>query len=159
MITQEFLNDLTFIYNAKFPKSMIKFNLSSSLYRSIGIKLYLAGKKSEFANGISHNDMFSINFIIYAPNEQELPVGFKNVLPDTLMLSATGKRYTVKPIDNFSYSSGKNLSYRKTTGDSTKIKKAFERFVNRLHDSLLDDMENDNIMPNNLALLNEKLGL
>lgn len=122
------------IYNNYFRESKIKFS-KANLGETTFIKLYLAKDETEEAHGYYDNDMIKCLFRL---KEQE----------NNYILESIINCYFIKPQEDYLCYSQKTVSFRKTTGDEKKILSSFEKFVKRLHDSILEDEKNGLIHDN-----------
>ena len=67
--------------------------------------------------------------------------------------------YKTIPMEDYLYCSHKKIAFRKTIGNEQKIVETFSKFVNRLHEQLLEDYNNGLIHKNDLELFKLKLGV
>ena len=138
-------NKLELVYKEFFKESKIRLSRSSFMNNVLFIQLYLAKDEKEEINGYFDNDMFSITFKI-------TDNGQGNYTMEKLSSS-----YVIKPISEYMVYGRKQLPFRKTQGDEDKIIATFKKYVERLHEALLEDLEQDNIHENHVRLLKEKL--
>ena len=55
------------------------------------------------------------------------------------------------------YCDMKKVSYRKSSGSAEKLVKVFEKFIDRLYNSVIEDLNNGNIHENYIDLLKQKI--
>ncbi len=158
MVYGEFKKELERIYNSKFNDSQC-FVETSNFYKSIWITLFLSKNQSECANNIRDNDVFHINFRITTVNGE-----FENNITDNteldnmdLVLENTHNCYTIKPDNQYCVYGSKSVSFRKTKGNTDKILKSFEKYVNRLYDSLVADLKDGIIHNNHIDIVKSKI--
>ncbi len=154
----EFKKELERIYNEKFKDSQCVVE-SSTFYKSIWITLFLSKNQSECANNIRMNDIFHIQFRIATVNGE-----FESIIEnDTeldgvdLVLENTNNCYMTKPDNQYCVYGSKSVTFRKTKGDTSKILKSFEKYVTRLYDSLVADLENDIIHSSHIDMVKSKI--
>jgi len=152
MKINELLNQIKESYKKEFPNSKIIVELNKCLGTSIYLKCRLSNDKSEVANGILENDMFSITFWGNLPNDTTL----ESEVPENLTLECTDKSYLTIPEESYMCYGRRKLSYRKTTG-AEKIVKALDNFFKKLKKQLVEDLEQNKIHNNHKELLISKL--
>lgn len=157
MKTSDFIQAIETAYSSKFPQSKAFVKLSHNLYSQIRIDLMLAQDKTENAFNYWENDCFSIGFTVTLENGQ-LPkdLTLDSELPQNLKLESKCNSYRIKPELSYMASSNKKVSFRKTKGDSVKLIKTIESFISKLHVSILADVQNDNMLADDKALLDSK---
>lgn len=150
---EEFKSKIEEAYKEKFPKSTINCSIFKCLGSSITISCYIATDKTEVSNGIWDNDLFSIQFIIFLPDNWTET----NDLPDMMTLEAMKNSITVKPKDRYLYCDYKKPAFRKTKeATAEKIVVAFEKYVNRLYDTLRTEYNNNNLLQRDMELIKKK---
>lgn len=154
---KEFLNLVENTYNKHFPNSICQATLYKGLGTSISINCYLAGNKEELINGYVQNDMFSIRFWMHENENNLQNATLETILNDNLKIECDAKSYTIKPDNDYMCYGRKKLSYRKTTGDYTKILKSLDKFFSKLKDELKKDLEDNKIHDNFKELLVNKI--
>lgn len=138
-------NKLELVYKEFFKESKIRLSRSSFMNKVLFIQLYLAKDEKEEINGYFDNDMFSITFEI-TDNGQ-----------GNYTMEKLSSNYLIKPISKYMAYGRKQLPFRKTQGNEDKIIATFKKYVENLHEALLEDLEQDNIHENHVRLLKEKL--
>ena len=147
----DFIEDIEKTYKKYFPKSLINIHKEEMLSsKNIYAECYLAKDESEVPHRILDNDTFHIKFCI------ENLKNF-NDLPDVMMLEWYHKSIKLKPSDDFYYCDFKQLPFRKTKGDSVKILKTLDRYFKLLKDTLIKELENDNIHYDNIDVAKTKI--
>lgn len=154
MLFAEFKARIEEKYQEVFPNSRCSCFIFNCLGRSISIHCYLTGSDKECAHGIIDNDMFMIRFDINLPNKFDEEA---EELPDDLTMRAGMNQFRVKPDCDYLYCTYKKVPYRKTRGNAAKMCETFGRFVDRLHDSVCEEINNNNIHQNDLPLIAEKI--
>ena len=145
-ITTELTEKLTEVYGKYFKDSKIAITKSSfSGDNVLWVQLYLAQDKSEEINGYFENDMFDIIFKITKTAE------------DNYIMENRQNRYLVKPTNKYLVYEGKKVAFRKTQGNEDKIITTFKKYVENLHNALLEDLEQGNIHENHITLLTQKI--
>lgn len=157
MKTSDFIQAIETAYSSKFPQSKVFINLSHNLYSQIRVDFMLAQTKEENAFNYWENDCFSIGFTITLENGQ-LPkdLTLDSELPQNLKLESKCNSYRIKPDLSYMASSNKKVSFRKTKGTPEKLVKTIESFIGKLHESILADIQNDNMLADDKTLLNLK---
>lgn len=138
-------NKLELVYKEFFKESKIKLSRSSFRNNVLFVQLFLAKDEKEEINGYFDNDMFSITLKI-TDNGQ-----------GNYTMEKFSSSYLIKPISEYMAYGRKQLPFRKTQGNEDKIIAIFKKYVERLHEALLEDLEQDNIHENHVRLLKEKL--
>jgi len=158
MNTTQLITEIEKTYYNHFPKSKIFVKFNTNLYRSISITCCLAGDKSENISGYWDNDILNVRFRIIGEKFKEFSknVDLESEL-ETVSLENYSKSYHVKPTSPYMVYSSKQLSFRKIDGNPEKIIKSLDGFFIKLKNSLLADLETDNIHPNHLELVKNKI--
>ena len=151
---KEFQERIITAYAAKFPKSLCTCTLIEGFGKYIFIDCYLGAGVDEFPHRIKENDAINVKLNIDLPRGW----GHDDELPDTMTFEAIRNSIKHKPPQNESYLYCKytKVSFRRTTGDSEKIIKAFTRFVDRLHKKISEQYANDNLLPDDMELFARK---
>lgn len=150
----EFAERITETYHGKFRHSACVVKGGKYLGRTIWIDCYLAENANEMPHGYKENDMFKISFKISLPDKFDFET---DNLPDTMTLENSSKHYAIKPESVYLYYDRRNLTYRKTMGNAEKLITAFEKFVDRLYNSVCEDIESGNIHDEFAEILNTKI--
>ena len=108
-------------------------------------QLYLAQDKSEEINGYFENDMFDIIFKITKTAE------------NNYIMENNQNRYLVKPTNKYLVYESKKVAFRKTQGNEDKIITTFKKYVENLHNALVEDLKQGNIHENHITLLTQKI--
>ena len=66
-------------------------------------------------------------------------------------------RYNVKPTNKYLVYENKKVAFRKTQGNEEKIITTFKKYVEKLHNALVEDLEQGNIHENYIELLKKKI--
>ena len=147
----DFIEDIEKSYKKYFPKSLVDIYKSDILgIKSIAVSCYLAKDKSEVPHRQLDNDTFRIKFCI--ENLENF-----NELPDVMILEWYHKSIKLNPSDDFYYCDFKQLPFRKTKGDAVKILKTLDRYFKLLKDTLIEELENDNIHYDNIDVAKSKI--
>ena len=137
---------LTEIYEGIFKNSKIAITKNSfSGDNVLWVQLFLAQNEQEEINGYFDNDMFDIIFKITKTAEN-------NYIMENKL-----NRYLVKPTNKYLVYECKKVAFRKTQGNEDKIITTFKKYVENLHNALVEDLEQGNIHENHLELVKEKL--
>ena len=67
-------------------------------------------------------------------------------------------RYLTKPTNKYLVYESKKVAFRKTQGNEEKIITTFKKYVENLHNALVEDLEQGNIHENHITLLTQKIG-
>ena len=139
-------NKLTEVYEEIFKNSKIAITKNSfSGDNVLWVQLYLAQNKQEEINGYFENDMFDIIFKITKTAE------------DNYIMENRQNRYLVKPTNKYLVYEGKKVAFRKTQGNEDKIITTFKKYVENLHNALVEDLKQGNIHENHITLLKQKI--
>ena len=158
MTMKKFLEEIEKTYSKYFPNSKCFVKLSKNLYHSISINCFLANDRIELSGGYWENDMFSITFWIDTEKGQfDKNIILDSEVPNNLKLECTNKSYLIKPNTKYMAYGRTKLTFRKTVGNDEKILKSLDKFFKKLYDSLLEDIENNNIHEKHIELLKRKL--
>ena len=137
---------LTKVYNEIFKNSKIEISKNSfSGNNVLWVQLYLAQNENEEINGYFINDMFSILFKITKVEE------------NNYIIENEHSRYNVKPTNKYLAYENKKVAFRKTQGNEEKIITTFKKYVGKLHNALVEDLEQGNIHENYIELLKKKI--
>ena len=137
---------LTEIYEGIFKNSKIAITKNSfSGDNVLWVQLYLAQNEQEEINGYFDNDMFDIMFKITKTAE------------NNYIMENKQNRYLVKPTNKYLVYEGKKVAFRKTQGNEEKIITTFKKYVENLHNALVEDLKQGNIHENHITLLEKKI--
>lgn len=137
---------LTEIYEGIFKNSKIVITKNSfSGDNVLWVQLLLAQNEQEEINGYFCNDMFSILFKITKTAE------------NNYIIENEHSRYLVKPTNKYLVYEGKKVAFRKTQGNEDKIITTFKKYVENLHNALVEDLKQGNIHENHITLLTQKI--
>ena len=158
----EFKENVKSIYNKYFDGTHVSVSMSSkSIYKSIYITFSLAKNLNECINHIAMNDMFSISFQITHNGKEFNRDEFKKhdsmILPENLIIEKKRAFYKIKPQSKYLVYSSKGVTFRKSKGSAKNILNSLDKFLKRLHDQLLSDLNNDLIHNNFIDLVNLRL--
>jgi hypothetical protein len=152
---EKFINELKELYLEFFPNSAsdIYFYKTSYGSPSIEIKFYLANNENELPNGYWQNDMFNFSFSI------KLPKGIEqsSELPLEMVLVKNASSYLIKPSSSAFYANGRDISFRKTTGNEKKIKQSLTRLLGRVKASIESDIESNEIHRGFVEIVSRKI--
>ena len=137
-----FCDTVKMCYKRFFKDCICDARLVKCLGKTIFIDCYLAKDKTEFPHNIVQNDPIKVTFAITVPNDTEAD----GYLPETITLEAYQRCYATKPENKYLYCDLKKVAFRKTTGNPDKILKTLDRFFAKLHDSMMEDYKNDNLL-------------
>lgn len=150
---QEFQTEIKNAYSEQFPNSACNCRVFKCLSKSIAIDCYLAKDKTEVANGIAQNDMFSVSFWATLPDDFSQET---DELPE-LKFECQSISYTVKPPNDYLAYGCKSLRRQNTNGAPEKCIKTFEKLISKLRESVLDSYNDGEIHPNFERLAAQKL--
>lgn len=137
---------LTKVYNEIFKNSKIEITKNSfSGDNVLWVQLFLAQNEQEEINGYFNNDMFDIIFKITKTAE------------NNYIMENKQNRYLVKPTNKYLVYEGKKVAFRKTQGNEDKIITTFKKYVENLHNALVEDLKQGNIHGNHIELLKKKI--
>ena len=147
MNKENFIKEMENIYKQTFKNSKLNASYGCFGDDTLFIRLYLAENTNEVANGLFDNDMFSIM----------LEVKFYDTELNNMEFSSVLNSYRVKAVNEYLYSSHKKVAFRKVKGDYKKVLDTFKKYVDRLYNSILDDIKTDNIHNADIELLQKKI--
>ena len=134
------------IYKGIFKDSKIAITKNSfSGDNVLWVQLYLAKTEEEEINKYFDNDMFGIIFKIIKTAE------------NNYIMENKQNRYLVKPTNKYLVYESKKVAFRKTQGNEEKIITTFKKYVENLHNALVEDLEQGNIHENHITLLTQKI--
>ena len=137
---------LTKVYNEIFKNSKIAITKNSfSGDNVLWVQLYLAQNEDEEINGYFDNDMFDITFKITKTAE------------NNYIMENKQNRYLVKPTNKYLVYENKKVAFRKIQGNEEKIITTFKKYVEKLYNALVEDLEQGNIHENHIELLKKKI--
>lgn len=135
------------IYEENFKDSKIAITKNSfSGDNVLWVQLFLAQNEQEEINGYFDNDMFGIIFKITKTAE------------NNYIMENKQNRYLIKPTNKYLVYESKKVAFRKTQGNEDKIITTFKKYVENLHNALVEDLKQGNIHENHITLLKQKLG-
>jgi len=135
------------IYEENFKDSKITITKNSfSGDNVLWVQLFLAQNEQEEINGYFDNDMFGIIFKITKTAE------------NNYIMENKQNRYLIKPTNKYLVYESKKVAFRKTQGNEDKIITTFKKYVENLHNALVEDLKQGNIHENHITLLKQKLG-
>lgn len=137
-----FCDAIKALYRIYFSDCICDARLVRCLGNTIYIDCYLAKDKTEFPNNIVQNDPMKVTFAITVQDDTTT----NSFLSETITLEAYQRCYATKPENKYLYCDLKKVAFRKTTGDPDKILKTLDKFFAKLHDSMVDDYNNDNML-------------
>lgn len=148
----EFKEKIEEIYKEKFDQSLVECNVYRCLGKSITIDFVMAGSREECASGYFDNDMLNGCFMIH------LPDGWteEDDLPEKMTMAALKGYIRIKPEQKYLYCGCRKLPYRKTTGNAEKLIAAFGKFVDRLHEAVVEEYKNNNLLDKDMELVKSK---
>lgn len=139
-------NKLTEVYEGIFKNSKIVITKNSfSGDNVLWVQLLLAQNEKEEINGYFDNDMFNIIFKITKTAE------------NNYIMENKQNRYLVKPTNKYLVYESKKVAFRKTQGNEDKIITTFKKYVENLHNALVEDLKQGNIHENHITLLEKKI--
>ena len=139
-------NKLTEVYEGIFKNSKIVITKNSfSGDNVLWVQLLLAQNEKEEINNYFCNDMFSILFKITKTAE------------NNYIMENENSRYLVKPTNKYLVYESKKVAFRKTQGNEDKIITTFKKYVENLHNALVEDLKQGNIHENHITLLTQKI--
>ena len=137
---------LTEVYEGIFKDSKIVITKNSfSGDNVLWVQLLLAQNEKEEINGYFDNDMFNIIFKITKTAE------------NNYIMENKQNRYLVKPTNKYLVYEGKKVAFRKIQGNEDKIIATFKKYVENLHNALVEDLKQGNIHENHITLLEKKI--
>lgn len=159
MTVDRFLKNAESIYHKYFPHSKCKAEFDTYLYRSISIKGYLANKKEECPGEILMNDMFKVLFYIQMDGNMQFHqgVGLDRELPEDLQMEVSSGCYFIKPETIYMEYGVVKIPFRKTHGNSEKMLVTFDKFCEKMRDSVVKDYFDGKIHKEYTELVNAKL--
>lgn len=155
----DFMNEIKAIYAKYFPNSScaVAFRKILGEY-SIGIRCYLAKDESEVANHIMDNDVFRVHFDIPLTHNE---ITKDSPMPETIELNSFSNTIRVKPENSYMFCSSIKVPFRKTKGTPEKILSTFDKFVQKLYNTLKEQYDNNNLLDtkadNDMGLAKSKL--
>jgi len=140
MKVSEFIDSLEKAIKKSFPKSLVIVRASKNLGSSIDVRFALGKDKSEFANGIIHND----------PLYHILMIGWNEFVDDhfikdkiTLDKPSVGGILTTMPEEGSYMALGRvKLGFRKKTAPPEGIIKHLDNYFKKVKKILKDNMDN-----------------
>ena len=132
---------ITLLYHKFFNDSKIEVKQALLFSRPfIDVQCYLSRDKTELKSKLWHNDMFNIHITLDAINENEV------------MFTYLSKSYIIK---NGCRKIAKQSRIIKR--DEISILKEVDSMFKKIHDSLIEDIKNDNIEEDYIELLNKRI--
>lgn len=147
MNKENFITELNNIYRKTFKHSRLNASYGCFGDDTLFIKLYLAENTTEVANGLFDNDMLGVM----------LEVKFLDDELNDMIFTKCASSYRVKPTSEYLFSSHKKVAFRQVRGDYKKVLNAFDKYVERLRDSIVADYIADNIHDNDIDLVDKKI--
>ena len=139
MTIREFCEEIKAVYAKYFPYSECV-TIFNPDWRYVGIVCYLSADASETSYNIRNNDMFHVGFSVDIRKNATID----DEMTDTVMES-NHHDFTINPTNPYCVYGSYNVPYRKTKGNAEKIINAFDRFVERLYNAVVNEYTNGNI--------------
>lgn len=141
-------------YAQLFPDSEAKVYLFRGLGCSLCIDLYLSKDDSECSNHIRENDVFKIKFMCHLSDRYNA----EEELPEKMILESLSNWIVVEPVNNkYLWCEAEKVQFRKTTGNSEKILKAMEKYIDRLHDKCIEILTEERVHHEKINIFNKKI--
>lgn len=131
------------IYSKYFKGSAIDYTFFERSNYS-RVTFYLAGNEKELAYGYWSNDCFNIIFNIALRN-------------GVYTLTARVKDYKIEPPTRYYYCGRRVIPFRKVEGDFDKILAGLDKFLNRLHEQFVIDLDSGELHHNFRELAKSKV--
>lgn len=145
------------IYNKKFKNSKCDVSTGCFIGTTLYINLFLANSKEELIGGIAMNDMFQVMFSIETVNDKDRKIESVDFSNEDLVLECCDNSYSIIPDIPYLAYGRQKVSFRKSTGNVDKILKSFEKFVDKLYDSVVEDLNNGLIHNDYIDLVKTKI--
>lgn len=133
-------NEFIKVFQKHFRKSYIGSKFTTNLSSGIMIRITLGENKSEYNNGIVQNDPMFTHFSVYPVNRSA--VDKDGIYSGDLVMErfqGAGLR-VISSNPMFAYETVK-VQFRKTTGDTKKLLKAFENHIIKLKEAVKNNTE------------------
>ena len=156
---KEFESKLQKSYHKYFTDSKIIIE-NNYLGKGFNISCYLINNIDEAINKIINNDMFSISFEITTSDANSMlkpKITSLEEMPENLVLNVWRNYYTTKPQNKYCVYSNSYLPFRKQKGTPEKLLNILDEYFAILNKALKEELNNNNIHDNYIAILKEKL--
>lgn len=145
------------IYHKKFKNSSCSISYGCLKSTTLFVNVNLANNVDECINRIAQNDMFNIMFTISTVNGTDRDCREIDYSNEDLILECSYNNYHIVPENQYLCYGSRKVPFRKTTGNLDKILKSFEKFVDKLYDSVKNDLDNGFIHNNYIDLVKTKI--
>lgn len=145
------------IYHKKFKNSSCSISYGCFKSTTLFVNVNLANNVDECINRIAQNDMFNIMFTISTVNGTDRDCREIDYSNEDLILECSYNNYHIVPKNQYLCYGSRKVPFRKTTGNLDKILKSFEKFVDKLYDSVKNDLDNGFIHNNYIDLVKTKI--
>lgn len=139
MTVDEFIKGLESVIKKSFPKSFVKVQASGNLGTSIFVTFALGKDKSEWQNGIIHND----------PLHHQWMIGFNSFTENAFIKDkieaelSVGGSLTIQPEEGSHLALGRaKIGWRKKTAPPEKLIPYFGNYFKKVKKVLVDNKEN-----------------
>ena len=149
---EEFKKEIEAVYNGKFSNSLCECKIFRCLGRSLTIDCYLAADKRECNNGYFENDIFSVSFMAYMPDDWTEA----DELPEVVEFKALKSTIKTAPEVEYFYCGYEKIAYRKTKTTPEKFIQTFKKYVDRLHTALLEQYISNNLLADDMERVKNK---
>lgn len=151
---EEFKSEMEKLYAKYFNGSLISVRKYSGFGKSIIVNMYLAKDKNEEISNYYENDMF--RFCLWI-DKKDGKFDSEYNMDGEFTVEYDSKAYLTKPeIDYIAYARVR-LTARKYSGDAEKILKNTDKFLKKLHDSLIQTYKEGKIHEHYIELFEKRV--
>lgn len=151
---EEFKSKMEKLYAKYFNGSLIIVSKYSCFNKCVFVNMYLAKDKTEKSHGYLNNDMFNICLMI---DKKDGKFDSDYNMDGEFTVEYHSKSYLTKPDNKFLVYSRVHLSTRKYSGDAEKILKNTDKFLKKLHDSLIQTYKQGKIHEHYIELFEKRV--
>ncbi len=151
----EFAHNIVSAYSKRFPGGYCRVAKYVCFGKSITIDMYLSSKETGKSTSVmGDNDMFKICLNVSLPDKFNYE---SDELPEKVTMESWSNHYLVKPELPYMAYSSRKVPYRKTTGAAEKLIATAEKFMDRLHDMIVEDLAAGNVHENFIRIAQENI--
>ena len=149
-MNEPFIKDIKKSFEKYFKDSYIGFGKLALSGDGLTVRIALGRDKTEWENGISHNDPMINSFMVFPQKD------------GSFSLEASLAIKSLKPKEKYMAYSSEKIRTRKLKfqGDEEGLKKAletFDKYFKALHDVLKKNLQDDNFFEKDAALVKRKI--
>lgn len=151
---EEFKSEMEKLYAKYFNGSLIVVSKYSCFNKCVFVNMYLAKDKTEESGGYYDNDMLNVRLMI---DKKDGKFDSEYNMDGEFTVEYNSKSYLTKPEIGYAAYGRVRLTARKYSGDAEKILKNTDKFLKKLHDSLIQTYKEGKIHKHHIELFEKRV--